>query len=114
MSLTRSSISAREAKVFEPSSFASRKAEWAARGELGPRPRRLVSLGVQERWLEGFGPKKKGQMVKIQYFFDQDHPNYYFAKALPHGSSDRIDRGGVDDPTPGFRLRQAGAGSRGA
>lgn len=66
----------------------------AQRGELGPCPGRLVSLGVQGRWLEGFGPKKKGQIVKIEYFFDQDHPNYYFAKALPHGSVDRIDRGG--------------------
>ena len=100
MSLTRSDLPAHQSRVFQPSSFASRHAERAARGEAGPRPRRLVSLGVKERWLEGFGARAQGQIVKIEYFSDLDHPNDYYAKALPHGTLDRIDRGGTDDPPP--------------
>ena len=100
MSLTRSGIPAHQSRVFEPSSFASRRAERAQRGELAPHPRQLVSLGVRERWLEGFGARSQGRMVAMEYFFDQDHPNDYYARALPHGTLERIDRGGVDDPAP--------------
>ena len=62
MSLTKSDIPARESEAFKPFSFASRKAERAARGELDLRPQRLASFGVTERWLDGFGPHRKGHM----------------------------------------------------
>lgn len=100
MSLTRSDKPAHDSECFKPSSFASRKAERAARGELEPRPRRLVSLGVRERWLEGFGTKSRGSMVTIEYFFDRDHSNHYYTRALPNGTLERMDRGGTDATPP--------------
>ena len=39
-------------------------------------------------------------MVTMEYFFDRDHVNDYYARALPHGTLERIDRGGTDDPAP--------------
>ena len=86
MSLTNGDTPAHLSKIFEPSSFASRRAERAARGELGPRPQRLVSLGVHERWLDGFGPHRKGQMARVELLVDVDHPSRRYQRHLPYGS----------------------------
>ena len=86
MSITRSNIPAHEAKAFRPSSFASRKAERRARGEDGPRPQHLISVGVTETWLEGFGPRRKGQMARIELLVDVDHPSRRYQRHLPHGT----------------------------
>ena len=86
MSLTKSNLAAHESECFKPSSFASRKAERAARGELEPRPQRLASLGVTERWLDGFGPRRKGQMARIELLVDVDHPSRRYQRHLPHGT----------------------------
>ena len=100
MSLTKSNTPAREALAFRASSFASRRAERAARGELEPRPRQLVSLGIKEQFLEPFGSKgkAKGQTVRIEYLIDRDHPTHYYTRAVPNGTLVRMDRGGADDP----------------
>lgn len=100
MSLTKSDIAARDAECFKPSSFASRKAARAARGELEPRPRQLISLGVRAQFLEPFGSKgkAKGQTVRIEYLIDRDHPTHYYTRAVPNGTLVRMDRGGADDP----------------
>ena len=100
MSLTRSDKPAHESECFKASTFASRKVQRGLRGELAPRPRRQVSLGVKEQFLEPFGSKGKarGQTVKIEYLVDRDHPTHYYTRAVPNGTLVRMDRGGTDDP----------------
>ena len=87
MSIGNSSAPAYESAIFKPSSFASRKAERAERGELAPRPRRLVSLGVTERWLEGFGQDRKGgRLARVELLVDRDDMGQKFQRHLPYGS----------------------------
>ena len=100
MSIGASNASARESEAFRPSSFASRLAARAARGELGPRPRRLVSLGVREQVLEGLGRNARRSVVRVEYFCDRDAPSEYFIRHLPHGTIERVDRGGIDQAPP--------------
>ena len=73
MSIGRSNNPAHESAIFKPSSFASRKAERASRGELAPRPQRLVSVGITETWLEGLGPRRKSQLARVELLVDADN-----------------------------------------
>lgn len=67
----RSSSSAAEAKVWEPSTFASRG---AARP---PRPRRLVSMGRTEHWLTGVGRNPEARIVEVDIVADLDSGKWY-------------------------------------
>ena len=89
MSIGRSNIPAHESRAFQPSSFATRKADRHARGEDGPRPQRLVSVGVSEQWLEGFGPCRKGQMARVELLVDADNGKKY-TRHLPHGTIEPV------------------------
>ena len=102
MSIGTSNAPEHESAIFRSSSFGSRKAERAARGELAPRPKRLVSLGVKEMYLEPFGSKAKGQTVKIEYLVDMDSNSDYYTRAVPHGNLVKMDRGGITDPPPEY------------
>ena len=86
MSIGNSSAPAHESRVFQPSSFANRRAERAARGELARRPQRLISVGVSEQWLEGFGPRRKGHMARVELLVDADDMSRKFQRHLPHGT----------------------------
>ena len=77
-------------KAFEPSTFASRRAERAARGELEPRPQRLASLGVREQWLDGLGPRRKGQMARVELLVDIDDMSKKYTRHLPHGTIEPV------------------------
>ena len=100
MSISRNNSPAHESRVFQPSSFASRKAERAARGELAPRPRRLVSLGINERALEGFRPARQGgQVVRVELLADLDDLSQKFQRHLPYGSVEPLMHI-ADDPAP--------------
>lgn len=90
MSIGASTSPAHQSRVFEPSSFATRKAERAARGELAPRPRRLVSVGIGEQWLEGFGPRRKGQMARVELLVDADDMAKKYTRHLPHGTIEPV------------------------
>lgn len=83
---------ASESRVFQPSTMASRRAEREARGELEPRPRRLVSLGVQQQWLEAPGRfgNRKGSMVPIEYLYDADRPIERFRRLYPNGTLEAL------------------------
>ena len=98
MTLGTSGLPAHESQCFRPSSFASRKAERAARGEDGPRPQRLISVGVTEQWLEGFGPRRKGQMARIELLVDADDMSKKFQRHLPHGTVEPLMQVQSDPP----------------
>ena len=93
----RRKLEAKDAKIFQPSSFASRKAradaDNAARAE-----RRLVSLGVAD-----FPQKnlKTGEMeaIEVEMFTDLDHPvDRWVQFPGPHGLVPLQDYvGGKDD-----------------
>ena len=97
MTIGRSNIPAYESRAFQPNSFASRKAERHARGEDGPRPQRLVSVGVSEQWLEGFGPRRKGQMARVELLVDIDNGKKY-TRHLPHGTIEPVIHVAPDPP----------------
>ena len=86
MTIGTSTAPAHESKCFKPSTFAIRQAERASRGELAPRPQRLVSVGVTETWLEGFGPRRKGQMARVELLVDRDDMSKKFQRHLPNGT----------------------------
>ncbi len=88
---------ASETKAFQPSNFASRYAEREARGETGPRPERLVSLGVTSTWLDGFGPNRKGQLVRFEYLYDLDDTSRRYRRLVPHGTLEPLTQA-PDDP----------------
>ena len=97
MSMTGSKSPAHESRVFQPSSFATRKAERRARGEDGPRPQRLISVGISEQWLEGFGPRRKGQMARVELLVDIDNGKKY-TRHLPHGTLEPVIHVEADPP----------------
>lgn len=78
------------AHVYQPSSFASRRAEAQARGERRS-GQRLVSLGVREQWIEAGGRFGKGTMVKLEFLFDADDPNRRYRRLYPNGTLEPID-----------------------
>ncbi len=90
---------AHEARVFQPSTFATRYAERAARGETGQQPQRLASLGVVSTWLDGFGSRRKGQMANIEYLYDVDHPANRYRRIVPNGTLEPLTTA-ADDPPP--------------
>lgn len=69
---------ARDARVFEPSSFASRRAERAARGEDRRDPR-LVSLGRTEYRLMG-STGQPNRIAEVEMLFDADSPNDFYVR----------------------------------
>ena len=71
---------ARDLDVFQPSTFASRKAERLAREGDQPPKRQLVSLGTQEVRLPGMGSKGKPAVAKVELFFDRFHPAQMFVR----------------------------------
>lgn len=91
--------------MFQPSSFASRKAEAA-----GPAPRRLVSLGYQPHWLDDPSHNAKGrpQRVDVELLYDADHPSRRYYRQDPngvleplqddHGKEEQVEALGVVDP----------------
>ena len=101
MTLGTSNAPAHESEAFKPSSFGSRRAARAERGELAPRPRRLVSLGVTERWLEGFGPNRRGQLARVELLVDLDDMSQKFQRHLPHGSIEPL-MAVQSDPPPEY------------
>jgi hypothetical protein len=42
----------------------------------------------------------RGQMIKVEYLCDRHHRSRYYARAMPHGTVERMDRGGVAGPPP--------------
>ena len=97
MTIGGSNAPAHESEAFKPSSFGSRKAERRARGEDGPRPQRLVSVGVSEQWLEGFGPRRKGQMARVELLVDID-TGKKFQRHLPNGTVEPLIHVPADPP----------------
>lgn len=77
---------ARDARVFAPSSFASRRAERGARGDAPP-SRRLVDMGMQKRWVPRGGSlgNGQGQMVEYRAFMDSRRPRDIFVEWVPGG-----------------------------
>ena len=96
---------AAESKIFQPSTFASRKAEAA-----GPAPRRLVSLGFQPHYLDdpSRGAKGRPQRVDVELLYDADHPSQRYYRQDPngvleplqdvHGKQEQTEPLGVVDP----------------
>ena len=39
-------------------------------------------------------------MIKVEYLCDRHHRSRYYTRAMPHGTVERMDRGGVADPPP--------------
>ena len=72
---------ARDAKFFQPSTFSSRAAERAARGEK-PRGQRLVSLGKTPIRMPTAGRNDANinRIVEVESFFDADHVNDFYAR----------------------------------
>lgn len=68
-----------EAKAFQTSTFSSRRAERAARGELH-RPRRLVSMGKTEVRLGGAGRDQPNRIVEVEVWFDADKPMEFYVR----------------------------------
>lgn len=97
MTIGKSRAPAHESRVFQPSSFASRKAERASRGELAPRPQRLVSVGITETWLEGLGPRRKGQLARVELLVDID-TRKKFQRHLPNGTVEPLIHVSNDPP----------------
>ncbi len=64
---------ARQAKVLEPSTFASR------RRPEEPRGRRMVHLGTQQIRLPAAGRSQRNQVAEVDVWFDADHPAQMFA-----------------------------------
>jgi hypothetical protein len=95
---------ARDAKGFQPSTFATRKAEAADRS---PRPRRLVSLGRQVHRDPGVGESGRPRVQEYEGFVDLDDPHTVYARmpgstelvpvTLRTGEPDRVSR---LDPMP--------------
>jgi len=95
---------AAQSKIFQPSTFASRKAEVA-----GPAPRRLVSLGYQPHWLDDPSHKANGrpQRIDVELLYDADHPSQRYYRQDPngvleplqdvHGKEQEVERLGVVD-----------------
>lgn len=104
-----------ETHVLQPSTMASRRAEREARGELAPRERRLVSLGVKQQWLEvpGRWGKGRGSMVPIEFLYDVDNPTDRFRRLYPNGTLEPLDlaSGGGQEVEPLGVVRPAGMSS---
>lgn len=69
---------ASESKIFQPSTYASRKAERMAEGGPAAPSRRLASLGTTEK---SWRNQRTGQVevMELELLFDVDHPvNRYF------------------------------------
>lgn len=75
-------------RCMQPSSFATRRAQSA-----GVLSQRLVSTGVQDVWIEDAGRwgRGKGRMVKVEYFYDVDHPNKRYRKMLGQEPYSRLE-----------------------
>jgi hypothetical protein len=109
-----SNAPAHESEAFKPSSFATRRAARAERGELAPRPRRLVSLGVAERWLEGFGPNRRGQLARVELLVDRDDMSQKYQRHLPYGSIEPLMAVQSDPPPEDLGVIRADGISSGA
>ncbi len=93
--MTTTQMPAHEAKVWEPSTFASRRAENVAAGRT-ELPQRIATLGVVKTPLDmpGRAGREGGapRIVDIEYFFDVDHPAKRYRRVLPYGALERLDR----------------------
>lgn len=82
MSFSAGARPARDAKVFEPSTFGSRRAA----GDVS-RPQRIVSLGVSPTWLPDLSARRSGhgRMVDVEYLYDIDRSSRRYRRVLPYG-----------------------------
>jgi len=76
---------AHEAECFRPSTFASRRADRLAKGEPEVPPRRLVSYGTAERWLEPTGRTGRGRMITMELLVDV-RSGAGFQRMIPFGT----------------------------
>lgn len=103
------------AHAYQPSSFASRRAEARAAGGERTSGQRLVSLGVQEQWIEAPGrySKGKGQLVRMEYLYDVDHPTRRYRRLYPNGTLEPVlaVHGGEQETEPLGTVRAEGFSS---
>jgi hypothetical protein len=90
---------AHQAEVFKASTFASRRADAAARGDLTPRPRALVSLGVQSMRMPGPRSIDPDRVVNVEYLYDAHRPARRYRRPVPFGMLEPLDHR-ANDPRP--------------
>ena len=78
----RPKVDAKDAAIFQPSSFASRKAEAQARGD-GTAPL-LVFMGVSEQTVTT-NTRGDVRVVEVALYHEKQHPARRWFRMLPHG-----------------------------
>jgi len=106
----REKVAAKDAKIFAPSSFASRRAD-AERNNAARSRRRLVSLGKSE-FTQRDTRTSELEVIPVELFYDLDHPRERYAQ-FPgqQGLTPLQDDSGLRDavvPLPGRVSRRCG------
>jgi hypothetical protein len=77
---------AHESRIFNSGyTFAERKAARLAKGEPETPPRRFVSYGTTQRWLEPTGRTGRGRMITMELLVDV-RSGAGFQRMTPHGT----------------------------
>jgi hypothetical protein len=76
---------AREQRSLQPSTFASRHSDRAARGDHEHRSPRLVSVGTGQQRVEAAGRFQKAKLVTFEYLQELGDSSRRYVRAVPHG-----------------------------